>query len=50
MPTYFRAMKRRASKILKEYSQKSGMYLAANYFIKNYTGLTIFLKNKWSSY
>lgn len=41
---YFRAMKRKAERIKKEYSTKSGLYGAANYFLSNYEGLTLFLK------
>jgi len=37
-------MKRKAERIKKEYSTKSGLYGAANYFLSNYEGLTLFLK------
>lgn len=40
---YFQAMKRKAEKIKKEYSMKSGIYGAINYFLSNYGGLTLFL-------
>ena len=40
---YFRAMKKKAENIRENYSFKSGLYQAANYFLKNYEGFTLFL-------
>lgn len=41
---YFRAMKRKAEKIKDEYPRTHGMFKAANYFLSNYQGLTLFLE------
>jgi transposase len=40
---YFRAMKRKAFQIKKDYPGRSGLIQAANYFLSNYEGLTLFL-------
>lgn len=45
MKPYFEAIKAEAEKKIDAYSSKSQMATAYNYFLKNYDGLTLFLKN-----
>ena len=43
---YFKIMKKKANNIKKVYSSKSMLYIASNYFLKNYDGLIIFTTHK----